>query len=379
MVGQEEWGIRSFLAPVITRMLIYGTNPFDIEACLQDVESINILNSNMLQDKWMEFWENKAERYREIAEKAVENGNRFTAYEMYQQAAQCYYSIFLINFVNLEIKKKVYLEYVKYYQKALFYMDTESKRVEIPYDSENKLPAYLHIPQGDGPFACTILFAGLGSCKEEMDILAQPLIKRGVAVLIPDLPGSGESLYDKDIKCRMANLKKAFTCIVDYAISLDTIDSNKIGAAGLCMGGGYAYKATSLDTRLRFCANLFPLFINQVEDNVTPGWMKQGPAYNFQTGGANLEEFLAEMGLEDHEKVDVPYYLIHGKHDNWMTIESAMKLYENTTGKKELLVIDDDPVYYQGIKVTHTMPVGEQLHWVKNIYADWIKEQTLSL
>ncbi|MGL1900676.1 MAG: esterase FrsA [Fibrobacterales bacterium] len=377
MTAPVEWSIRTFLAPVITRMLIYGTNPFDIEAILKEVENTNIINSNVLQKKWLALWETKAERYLNIAQNAETRGDTITAYDMYLQTAQCYYAVFLINFVKIEDKKNVYLQYARYYDKALTFLTTESKKVDISI-GETSVPAYLHFPEGEGPFPCTILFEGLGSCKEEMHILAMPLLKRGIAVLVPDMPGCGEALFDRDIKCRMVSILETFKSTMDYACALDMIDSERIGVSGLCMGGGYAYKAASLDKRFAWCATLFPLYIDQVDESVTPAWMRQGPAYNFQTGGVDAKTFVAEMGLGSEEKVACPYFLIHGRHDNWMTIDNALELHEKATGPKELLILEDEPVYYQGIQVTHTMPVGEQLHWIKHVFADWIATQAIT-
>jgi hypothetical protein len=36
------------------------------------------------------------------------------------------------------------------------------------------------------------------------------------------------------------------------------------------------------------------------------------------------------------------------------------------------MVIDTEPVFSTQQLVTHTMPVGEQLHWIRHIAADWI-------
>ncbi len=376
MNAPSEWSIRSFLAPVITRMLIYGTNPFDIEAILKEVENTNIINSNVLQQKWLELWETKANRYLDIAQNAEICGDTITAHDMYLQTAQCYYAVFLINFVKIDDKKNVYTKYAEYYEKALTFLTTDSKKIDIPV-GDLSIPAYLHLPEGEGPFPCTILFEGLGSCKEEMDILAMPLLKRGIAVLVPDMPGCGEALYGRDIKCRMETNIKTFTSTMDYACALNAIDSKRIGVSGLCMGGGYAYKAASLDDRFSWCATLFPLYIDQVDESVTPVWMRQGPAYNFQTGGVDAKTFVAEMGLGTDEKVSCPFFLIHGKYDNWMTIDNALELHTKATGPKELLILEDEPVYYQGIQVTHTMPVGEQLHWIKHVFADWIAAQAI--
>jgi pimeloyl-ACP methyl ester carboxylesterase len=100
--------------------------------------------------------------------------------------------------------------------------------------------------------------------------------------------------------------------------------------------------------------------------------MRQGEWYNFQTGGVPGNEFIREMDALTAGSLDVPYLFIHGRHDNWMSLESAQVYYERATVHKEKLIIENTPVFSNQQVVTHTMPVGEQLHWVKHYAADWI-------
>jgi len=58
-----------------------------------------------------------------------------------------------------------------------------------------------------------------------------------------------------------------------------------------------------------------------------------------------------------------------------MKLEHALKLYDNAdTLMKDKIIIADEPVFSKENAVTHTMPVGEQMHWIKHLAADWIKK-----
>ncbi|HEY9062721.1 MAG TPA: alpha/beta hydrolase [Pseudobacteroides sp.] len=368
-----EWTIRSILNPVITRLLVYGVNPIDLEYVLTRVEGKNHINSRSLEKSWFEEWEKKAEKYESLGKSAEIHGNYLSAREYFFHAAQCWYAVFLINLSGISEKKRVYGMYRDCYRKSVQYLETKVECIELSFQDKN-LFCYLHHPKKSNNLKspCVIIYSGLGSCKEEMHTLAMPLVERGIAVFIADMPGNGESLLMGDIKCTANNLSSAFSLIPDYLDKRDDIKNRAYGAYGLCMGGGYAYKASSMDSRHSSCVTLFPLFITQVDKNITPQWMKKGEWYDFQTGGKAADEFLNEMSILAQGTINCPYLFVHGKHDNWMTFEKAEKLYEMAQGVKEQIIIEEEPVFSNSQVVTHTMPVGEQIHWIKHTAADWM-------
>jgi dienelactone hydrolase len=179
-------------------------------------------------------------------------------------------------------------------------------------------------------------------------------------------------LFKHNTKCRYENLSLAFSKIPDALEKRDDIKKGAFGVYGLCMGGGYAHRAACQDSRYAFCATFFPLFITQVDQKTTPQWMKQGEWYNYQNGGVPCDDFLAEMKGLEAGILDCPLLLMHGKYDNWMTLELAMNLYDKAQGEKEKIIIEETPVFSNQQVVTHTMPVGEQLHWLRHVAADWM-------
>ena len=58
-----------------------------------------------------------------------------------------------------------------------------------------------------------------------------------------------------------------------------------------------------------------------------------------------------------------------------MALDMAMEFYDRAQGQKEKLIVENTPVFSNQQAVTHTMPVAEQLHWVKHLAADWIADR----
>ena len=114
-----EWSIRSLLNPVITRLLIYGVNPIDVEFVVSTVERKKHLHARSLERSWVEEWEKKAEHYELVGKEAEQKGHNLSAQDCFLYAAQCYYAIFLINLAELDEKKAMYLRYADLYRKSL--------------------------------------------------------------------------------------------------------------------------------------------------------------------------------------------------------------------------------------------------------------------
>lgn len=368
--AMTEWSIRTLLNPVLTRLLIAGVNPIDLERVIVQVENTKLLHSRQLEQTWVSLWEKQSQHYINLAETALTRGYRQTAREMLLFAANAYLACFLINFASLDEKKRVYLRYAELYARAGALFPSAIRLVEVPLGQGHALPALLHLPDSGEAQGGAVIYSGLGSCKEEMHGLARALADRGVAVLVPDMPGSGEALFVRGLPCQREHLDRSFSPLLDTLCREAGVAT--VGCVGLCMGGGYAYRAAAREPRHRFCVGLFPLFVDQCDAEVTPQWMQAGAWFDLQSGGLPAEEFRAQMGLGPDEIVHCPFFMVHGRHDNWMTLDRAMGLFDRAQSAcKETLIIDEAPVFAGDGVFTHAMPVGEQLHWVRAVAADW--------
>lgn len=375
----SDWSIRTLLNPVAARLIIYGVHPVELERVLARIEATPLTGPRDLETRWMDEWTALARRWEARSAEALAAGHRRTAGVMAANAAGCRLAMYLINTTQLDRKREVYLEYARTYRGAAACFDPPAHPVRIPYDDRRALSAILHLPAtvGPRPVPCVAIFAGLGSCKEEMNVLARAMVQRGVAALVPDLPGTGESLFADGLAADGAAVTRAFAAVAEFVATRPELDAGRLGTCGLCMGGGWAYRAAAHDRRYGFCATLFPLFIDQVPARMTPLWMRSGAWFKLQTGGTHPAEILKQFGLHDDDAVACPYFLVHGRHDNWMSLDRAMVLYDRApASSRKLLVIEDEPHFASGEEVTHAMPVGEQLYWVAPIVGDWIADLT---
>lgn len=371
-----KWRIRDLLNPVVTRCMLYGTDPFDIEYVLQKIDGITKMSGKEVKTVWFGEWERKAEHYLELAEDAESKGRIISAREYYTMCARCYYAGYMINTDDIEQKKNVYNKLNIYYRKAVSLRPNHVEYVEIPV-KKGVLPAYLHFPDDcslQKTYPCVMTYSGYGSCKEELDMLAQPLIERGIAVLTVDCPGTGSALFDYDLKCDGYSLENAFDAMHDYLIRRPDIDSERLANYGLCMGGGYAFRSSAKYTDIKCCVSLFPLFLHLADLNSVPIWMRRGKWAVMQTG-TNEEEYLSSMKLLENGRVSCDFLMVDSADDNWMDTNASDALFDRAEGYKERFTVKEKPAYVSEETIMHAMPVGEQFHWVKHIASDFIAER----
>lgn len=371
-----QWSIRSLLNPVIARCLIYGVNGFDLESVLNKVEKVPMTRAKALENAWMTEWTAKAERFLTFAKAAKEDGNELSYSEYNGLAAKCFYACYLLNSDAISYKQKVYERLEETYREYLMFSNFTEEEVKIPFQDGRYLPAYLHLPEKKAEkesFPCVIISGGIGSCKEEFEVMSRPLVERGIAVLALDMPGTGSALFHQGLKLHADNINQAMDSVMQFLKGHPSICSDKIGTYGLCMGGGYSYHWACRYPEIKCVVTLFPLFVSMLGDNSVPRWMKQGEWSDFQTDFQG--DWIADMKKLEDEALSCDYLLVHSEYDNWMELNKTNQLFEKCSGMKKEIIIHDEPVYATKESVMHAMPVGEQMHWIKLQAADFFFQQ----
>ena len=367
-----KWSIRELLNPVVTRSMLYGSDPFDTEYVLKRVDEIDVMSGKKIQAVWLGEWEKKISHYAELRDQNEAKGNRISARAYAKMVAQCWYACYMVNIQDLEQKVSIYNNLAESYRKYTELCDNKIEYVEID-TAFGKLPAYIHYPD-DGSkesYPIAITYSGIGSCKEELDMLAMPLNERGVAVITPDMPGTGGAVIWNNVKCGGDELEAAFDGIYKFIENRSELDSSCIANFGLCMGGGYAIRATAKNPDVKCCVALFPLMICYCKLDSVPIWMKKGKWTSYQTN----DDYMETMNVLSEGTLSSDFFLVHSDYDNWMTHEANDILYSKATGYKERLEVTERPAYVSEETIMHAMPVGEQFHWVKNITADFIAQR----
>ena len=211
----------------------------------------------------------------------------------------------------------------------------ESKKLAdlkyIEYDSRDgqNIPAYLTVPQGEGPFPLIVLPHGGPFVQETVgyDEWAQMLANNGYMVLQPQYRGSrgyglkfykdafmngGQGGYqmqdDKDDGAR-------------YLVERGLVDPDRIAMFGWSYGGYAALIAASRTDQIYQCV---------IAGAAVTDPLMQVNYYRFQLRGTGREEQLRMWDdsispLEEVEKINVPMMIIHGDVDQRVPLDHAKK------------------------------------------------------
>ena len=108
-----------------------------------------------------------------------------------------------------------------------------------PKDYKGKLPALAV----SGPY---------GAVKEQSSgLYAEEMAQRGFLTIAFDPSFTGESTGTPRYMTSYDINVEDFQSTVDYLISLDNVDSQKIGIIGICGWGGMALQTACIDTRIK--------------------------------------------------------------------------------------------------------------------------------
>jgi hypothetical protein len=131
---------------------------------------------------------------------------------------------------------------------ALF--DPPFEPVSIPYEGTT-LPGYYMSPDGTGrPRPLLLMNNGSDGSISDMYVFGGAgALARGYSVLAYDGPGQGAALYRQGLSLR-PDWEHVVTPVVDYALSRDDVDPERIAIYGASMGGYMVARAVAFEHRV---------------------------------------------------------------------------------------------------------------------------------
>jgi alpha-beta hydrolase superfamily lysophospholipase len=126
------------------------------------------------------------------------------------------------------------------------------ERQEVPYEKGNSLPAYFVHPSpgtSAGPAPCVVFFDGLDITKELQYLRGvEELSRRGIACLIVDGPGNGESIRLRGLPLRH-DCEVAGTAAYEHVASRPDVHPDRVAVMGISLGGYFATRCAALEPR----------------------------------------------------------------------------------------------------------------------------------
>ena len=310
---------------------------------------------------WLPAWRANGDMHARLAQEAEKDGRTLTAGEAWNRAALSYHFGKFVWMLDLERYRETTFLAVKALQNAHRHLDPGAERLEIPYERIT-MAANLRRPVGAEQPPLVLLLPGLDSTKEEFFHWENVYLSRGMATLSLDGPGQGETGLSSSIE---PAYEKAVSATLDYLEPRADIDHERIGLAGVSLGGYYAPRAAAYEPRIKAAVGISGPFDFAACWETMPQPTRETVRHH--VGAADDEEArarAAELNLHDAApRLDRPYLAITGRLDLLIPWQQTKRQADEAPGGEFVM-------YEQGNHVCNNLP-----YLYRPLAADWLREK----
>jgi 2,6-dihydroxypseudooxynicotine hydrolase len=312
-------------------------------------------------DEWLDAWTQTAEEHLFLAGAARDEGLGRTAGEAFVRAAVCLHFAKFVWVVDAERNRQTTQRAIDALYAAHALLDPTAERIEAPLDSASVV-GNLRRPRDVDKPPLVLLIPGLDSTKEEFFHWEDVFVARGMATLSLDGPGQGETGFALDIR---PDYEAAVGAILD-AVSArgeGDVDLERVGAAGVSLGGYYAPRAAAFEPRIRVVAGVSGPYDFAANWDGLPSLTRE--TIQHHTGASSPEEArdrAAELSLAGvAERIEQPCLVITGRHDRLIPWADTKRIADEAP-KGEWVLFDD------GNHVCNNIP-----YKYRPLVADWMR------
>ncbi len=286
---------------------------------------------------WFNEWNKMAEKVALMAEQARKKGYIETAAAANMRAAHYIEIGERLKQPRTPETQKAYARAVEFFKKSLPDIPFLSvEYVEVPFEGGKKLPAYFVKKRGtpNKKWPTVVFFDGLDGTKEICYFRSPDLVKRGLAVLIIDGPGNGESIRFRGMPARHDS-EAAGGAAINYLETRKDVDKNRIGVMGVSLGGYFAPRAAAFEKRFKACVAWGAQY------DYHDVWKKRVAAAFKTSLSVPVEHITWFMGVKTMEealkklepftlagvlgKIECPFLLTHGEADAQISMDIARR------------------------------------------------------
>jgi len=290
-------------------------------------------------DQWFDGFYEMGIKHEELAKSALEQKRyRSAATHLFQASMNFHFGKYLF----VHDRKKLVLGSEKAascYRQAMPLFSPLGTEIQISFE-KSLLPGYLRLPKEVVKPAVVIIVCGLDSTKEEMHNIAEVLLDRGLATVVFDGPGQGETEFTQNIR---ADYEKVITAVIDFLETTVEVNASRVGLMGVSLGGYYVCRGAAADKRIKAVVELAGPFCFGAHWQDEPPLTRQ--AFQVRSGAkddAEAEILAKKLTLEGMaSNIKCPLLVVHGKLDRVIALDEAYKIYEQASGPKELLLLDE--------------------------------------
>jgi 2,6-dihydroxypseudooxynicotine hydrolase len=313
-------------------------------------------------EEWLDAWTATAEVHHQLALAARESGHLRSAGEAFLRAAVTYHFAKFVWVADPERNRAATQSAVAAMYDGLAILDPAAARIEAEMEG-GTIAANLRRPPGAaGPLPLVILIPGLDSTKEEFHLWESVFLNRGMATASLDGPGQGETGFRMSIR---ADYEVAVAALLDALAAHEDLDMERVGAAGVSLGGYYVVRAAAYEPRLKAVAGVSGPYDMAANWDAMPSLTRE--TFTHHSGArdeADARERAARLSLSGvTERVRQPCLVITGRRDRVIPWEQTKRIADEI-GHSEWVLYED------GTHVCNNIPFK-----YRPLVADWMRDQ----
>ncbi|MBX9903405.1 MAG: alpha/beta fold hydrolase [Burkholderiales bacterium] len=242
------------------------------------------------------------------------------------------------------MKAQSYEDYLRCYRKSAALLPDQPEVITVKKNGM-KATGYLRLPKGaskSNKVPAVLVMCGADMYKEDREKYAEGALSQGMAALVVDAPGTGETTFPHAPESVVA-----WQAALDVLQKRPEIDGNRIGAFGVSRGGLWVIRLAAHDARIKGVISCAPggagywgtpeeraEWREAAMERARTNWFgPRGtrPPLKEITEEEQRKEFLRwslkDQGLLD--KLTMPMYLVNGKIDHLTPIGNLYMLLES--------------------------------------------------
>jgi len=228
-----------------------STGGADIAECLATAYRITEGDT----ESWYTQWAGTAGRLEQTANQFLAKGHEQSAKEVYFRASNYYRTAEFFLHTNPDDPRIIstWGKSRSCFQQAATLSAHPITFVNIPFE-QTSLPGYLlRVDNSAEKRPLLIIHSGFDGTAEELYFeLGAQAVNRGYNCLLFEGPGQGSVIREQRIPFR-PNWESVVTPVVDFALTLDGVDPDRIGLIGFSLGGYLAPRAAAFEHRIKVC------------------------------------------------------------------------------------------------------------------------------
>ncbi|HEU5020043.1 MAG TPA: alpha/beta hydrolase [Pseudolabrys sp.] len=306
-------------------------------------------------DAWFREWAREARKVEDRGRERIAEGFAISGGQ-YLQRASAYYHVGE-RFLQPKSKEGLdaYARGVQCLKDAAKTMKRPRlEHVEIPY-GDTSLPAiYVHAEPANrgGKVPAVVFFDGLDVTKEIQYFKGvRDLAARGIACLIVDGPGNGESIRFRNLYLRHDTEHYA-TPVYEYLASRPEVEPKRIGVMAISLGGYYAPRAAAFEPRYACCIawgaqwdyqKIWRDRFDRLARAETPSLSVASQHIAWVLNAGSQEDVLDRLSpfkLDGVvQKIACPFLMLHGEGDEQVALGEAQKCFDAVGSKSKVMKV----------------------------------------